>query len=109
MKTKRFFTKGMLLIAVLTFILVSCQLDESTSGDKARSITNSTKAILVHNVEAGEVQRIDSVTYEIFGDKKIRSSEYLYNLDDSPDFIYVDFENYGYVVYFKDTMEMMEK
>jgi len=26
---------------------------------------------------------IEKISYEIFGDKKIKSSEYLYNLDDS--------------------------
>jgi len=51
---------------------------------------------------------VETISHEIFGDIEINSSEYLYNLDDSADFIYVDFENYGYVVYLKETMEMLE-
>lgn len=51
---------------------------------------------------------VANVTYAIFGDKQIKSSEYLYNYDDSSDFIYVDFEDYGYAVFFKTTMELME-
>ena len=53
----------------MAFIMVSCQLDENTSFNaRARSVTNNTQA--VHNVDANDIQRVDAVTYEIFGDKK---------------------------------------
>ncbi|MCL2798465.1 MAG: hypothetical protein FWD58_10550 [Firmicutes bacterium] len=51
---------------------------------------------------------VEAVSYRIFGDKQIKSSEYLYSPDDSADFVYVDFEDYGYAVFFAETMEMLE-
>ncbi|MCL2139598.1 MAG: leucine-rich repeat domain-containing protein [Treponema sp.] len=51
---------------------------------------------------------VDKASREIFGNLKIKSREYLYNLDDSPDFIYVDFEDYGYAVFLRETLEMLE-
>ncbi len=43
-----------------------------------------------------------------FDGKTLRSYEYIYNLDDSADYIYVEFEEGGYVVFSSETMEMME-
>lgn len=43
-----------------------------------------------------------------FAGKTIDFSKYIYNLDDSADYIYVAFEEGGYVVFVRDTMEMME-
>ncbi|MCR4726495.1 MAG: hypothetical protein K5753_04660 [Clostridia bacterium] len=43
-----------------------------------------------------------------FGNKKIQKIEILYSLNDSPDHLYVDFEDYGYAVFFASTMEMLE-
>lgn len=54
------------------------------------------------------ISSVEEVTRQIFGDVKIKSSEYLYGFNDSPDYIYVDFEGYGYAVYFGNTMELME-
>lgn len=51
---------------------------------------------------------IESVSQELFGDVQINSSEFLYNLDESSDYIYVTFEGDGYAVFLKDTMELME-
>jgi len=107
MKQKFLGTKWNLLIVLLFFSFVSCHWDEKTeSVNKGCNNSNATEA--VQNIEKADAQNIDTVSRGIFGDVKIRSSEYLYNLNDSPDYIYVDFEDYGYVVYFRDTMEMME-
>ena len=43
-----------------------------------------------------------------FSGKTIRDCEYVYNLDDSADYIYVAFEEGGYALFSRDTMEMME-
>lgn len=51
---------------------------------------------------------IEDFVKPVFGDRQIRSCEYIYNLDDNADYIYVEFEAGGYVVYAKETMEMME-
>ena len=51
---------------------------------------------------------INSFIEPIFGNIKISSCQYLYNLDDSADYVYVEFKNGGYVIYAKQTMEMLE-
>jgi hypothetical protein len=51
---------------------------------------------------------VERMTQDIFGDYKIKSAEYLYSLNDSPDFVYVNFENYGYAIFMKDTAELLE-
>ncbi len=50
-----------------------------------------------------------AVTIEdAFKDTSISKCEYIYNLDDSADYIYVEFSGGGYAVFAKSTMEMME-
>jgi len=44
----------------------------------------------------------------LFGDISIKSGEYLYNLDESPDFIYVEFEDFGYAIYSSQTLDILE-
>lgn len=51
---------------------------------------------------------IQTLSHELFGDVRIKSSEFLYNFDGSADFIYVDFEDYGYAVFSADTLELLE-
>lgn len=51
---------------------------------------------------------IEKVSYNLLGDVTVKKSEYLYNLDDSADYIYVEFNNGGYAVFLKQTMEMLE-
>jgi len=43
-----------------------------------------------------------------FGNKPIKKCGYIYNLDDSADYIYMEFENGGYAIYAKQTMEILE-
>ena len=50
----------------------------------------------------------ENVTYQMFGDIEISSCEYLYGIDNSLDYVYVDFKDGGYVIYDKHTMEMLE-
>lgn len=51
---------------------------------------------------------IQKVSNELFGDISIKSSEYLYNLDESPDFIYVEFEDFGYAIYSSQKLDLLE-
>lgn len=51
---------------------------------------------------------IQKVSNELFGDISIKSGEYLYNLDESPDFIYVEFEDFGYAIYSSQTLDILE-
>lgn len=50
----------------------------------------------------------EQVVQEMFGNKSIKSTDYLYNLNDSADFLYVNFENYGYAVFLRETSELLE-
>ncbi len=70
-------------------------------------------------IEVNYNQQIDSndsyLTYDVtrtiketLGSVTLRSSEYMYNLDDSADYIYVEFEEGGYAVLLKQTMELLE-
>ena len=66
------------------------------------------KTVVFASENATESRDVEKLSYELFGDVKVQSIEYLYNLNDSPDFIYVDFKNYGYAVYLQDTLELLE-
>lgn len=50
----------------------------------------------------------DESLHDIFTDVKVSKCKYIYNLDDSADYIYVEFENGGYAIFSRETMEMME-
>ncbi|MBE5730340.1 MAG: leucine-rich repeat domain-containing protein [Clostridiales bacterium] len=62
--------------------------------------------------ESNEISKykniIEDFVKPVFGDKKVSSCEYAYNLDDSADYIFVEFENGGYAIYSKYTMEILE-
>ena len=60
------------------------------------------------NMDQEEQKLVMKETNKIFGNIEIDSMTYLYNLNDSPDFIYVDFKDLGYVIFYRDTLEIME-
>ena len=49
-----------------------------------------------------------TVSHEMFGDVQIQSSEYLYDFNDSPNYVHVDFADGGYAIYYSETMELLE-
>lgn len=55
-----------------------------------------------------EMQTVAKNVRSIFDNKTIKACETLYNLDDSDDYISVVFENGGYAIFVKRTMELME-
>ena len=55
-------------------------------------------------VSLGTIDIIQS----IFGNEEVDTIEYLYGFDESADYIYVNFTNYGYAVFLRSTMEMLE-
>lgn len=55
-----------------------------------------------------DTMNIENVTQALFGDKQINKTEYLYNLNDLPDFVYVEFSDCGYAVYLRETAELLE-
>lgn len=52
---------------------------------------------------------VEKVVADLFGDDaKIAYGEFLYNFDQSSDYVYVEFKNTGYAVFLKETMELLE-
>lgn len=60
------------------------------------------------NFDNTDALTIDQTIDGIFGDVDVASCGYLYNFDDSADFIYVKFAGDGYAVFNKYTLEMLE-
>lgn len=86
-----------LFVFLLTFIITIFAFAMSNTG--------------IAYADSGSIKdttNIENVTREIFGNKKIGLIESLYNLDESADYIYVDFSDYGYAVFLRDTLELME-
>lgn len=48
------------------------------------------------SVSNSQLSVFENITHEIFGNLQIESCEYLYTVDGSPDYVYVDFSNQGY-------------
>lgn len=73
---------------------------------------NSTNSVEIENnstiLNNDDTYNVESLTKAMFGDVQVKASEYLYNLDGASDYIYVAFENGGYAVYYKVTMELLE-
>ncbi len=60
------------------------------------------------NDTKNQLSVFENLTHEIFGGVKVQSCEYLYGLDEEPDYIYVDLLDQGYVIYHEDTMDILE-
>lgn len=110
-KIKRMRTKMISFSLILAMLLPVC-----FGNDLSSVFAASSKDTFVTN-EISQEQKVEISNYKadieefvqpIFGDRGIKTCEYLYNLDDSSDYIYVEFETGGYAVYAKETMEMME-
>ncbi len=72
----------------------------ATSEKENEKNTEETK----YEVKSNQGERVE----EKLTDKVISRCELLYNLDDSADYIYVEFANEGYAIFSSITMEMME-
>jgi len=68
---------------------------------------NFTQKVSVHAEEL--LQEESSSVYDLFSKKKIETTGYLFNYDESADYIYVDFaDSTGYAVFTEETMELLE-
>ena len=110
-KIKAMRKKMISLTLIIAMVLPLC-----LANGMPNVFASETKDTFVPN-EVSQEQKVAITNYKadieefvkpIFGDRAIKTCEYLYNLDDSSDYIYVEFETGGYVVYAKETMEMME-
>lgn len=96
---------GLLLSLITTFSLLS------VLGPTSAFATEESTALPAEEVEQHAQKPIKtgaSVPQSPFAGKTIGFSKYIYNLDDSADYIYVAFEDGGYAIFARDTMELME-
>ncbi len=98
-KIRKITSFSFLLLPVLVLFILS-----SLSGTMTAFASTESTTILSNAEKSSSLGTVESV----FSGKSVSSCEYIYNLDDSADYIYVEFENGGYAVYAKNTMEMME-
>ena len=104
------------LKAAISFLLTFCMLFSVCSLGGSFAVS----AIIPESVSSDdltEAEKVEFDTYKttikdfvepVFGERQISSCEYIYNLDDSADYICVTFQGGGYVIYAKETMEMLE-
>ena len=57
-------------------------------------LNNNDVKALSSNIELDEQKKVIEETTRIFGNIDIESISYLYNLNDSPDYVFVDFKYY---------------
>ena len=112
------------LLLVLTFLFSSAlsvssfatdafTFEKNTSSESNKITNAQNKTIVIENKYAKTPDPTDlnydveRVLAETLG-MTVKSSEYLYNLDDSADYIYVELEEGGYAILLKDTMELLE-
>ena len=60
------------------------------------------------SVSSSQLSVFENITHEIFGNLQIEACEYLYTVDGSPDYVYIDFSDQGYVIYDEATMDILE-
>lgn len=109
MMKNRFQSKAIVLVLILSlliaFLISIMNLSFFASAETIAEEKNDNTLL---NTNSKSEYDIEKVTKELLGDLTIGKCEYLYNLDDSADYIYVEFENGGYAIFLKQTMEMME-
>ena len=70
-------------------------------------LNNNDVKALSSNIELDEQKKVIEETTRIFGNIDIESISYLYNLNASPDYVFVDFKDSGYVIYYRQTLEII--
>lgn len=58
--------------------------------------------------EEVQMMRVDEMSRQLFGDVEIESIEYLYNYDEQPDYLYVNYCDYGYAVFLREGLNLLE-
>lgn len=94
-------------IIALAIIFSSLSVFGSTVAFAAEDSTSYSGEEFVESKEFSNAANGETLQ-SAFSNKTVRECEYVYNLDDSADYIYVEFENGGYALFSRETMEMME-
>ena len=85
------------LISIIAILCSSCGTNVADAQPSSISLSDNTDVIAV-----------EETVKKLFGDVDIIREEYLYNLDNAPDYIYVLFDGGGYAVFNRHTFEMLE-
>lgn len=91
-----------LLCIVMVFAMTTSVLSASADTLKVADKVSEVKKNESYSENKGQSLQT------AFANKSISSCEFIYNLDDSADYIYVEFKGGGYAIFSKNTMEMME-
>ena len=95
---KTFFCSMLLLVLLILFASIYYANTNTNTMPDALAIESNTL-----------YSEIQIVCKELFGeDVNIRKAECLYNLDESADFIYVEFDSSGYAVFANQTLDILE-
>lgn len=103
-KSKVWYAVSMMLLLIAVLICVQNIITFSTEEIDAAILDGQ----YCLDAKVDSKYNIEEVSNALLGDVSIAKCEYLYSLDDSADYIYVEFENGGYAIYLKQTMEMLE-
>jgi len=99
MKTKK---NKILLIFIGLFIFIAPLIFVSN--------IQVTYASSLNEINENDVSTVDGLTETLNNmlNAEVRTTDYIYNVDDSADFILATFEKDGYAILYKDTLELME-
>ena len=105
-KAYKFF--GIALVCLIALNFSAC--DNPVAKLLAAGTESGISGNLSGNFESATffTAEVVNISQKMFGDVQIGSEEVLYNLDDSPDFVYVEFTNSGYGVFAADSLELLE-
>ncbi len=84
-----------LIIGVLFFSTIGLNTSSNAFAETGTDTIKSELVDIEENTVAisdNEIHNIETLTKAMFCDVNVQSSEYLYNLDGSSDYIYVEFE-----------------
>ena len=108
MKEKRIkYQKFSVCLSILMLLTIFISISNTKIFASAENFTNDSGSDLFNDKVDLEYD-IARVSEELFGDKSIQKSDYLYNFDDAADYVYVEYLDGGYAVFLKQTMELME-
>ena len=87
--------KTILILIVLPLLSIIVQMNNKVYGIEL-------------NEQSETIAIIESISKNLIGDVSVNTVEYLYNLDDSPDYIYVKYKNNGYAVFSSNNLNILE-
>lgn len=92
-------------IIIMLAVVVSITSSTLYAFSDCKDFNTKMSGETIKNIEE---QNITQSSQSLFDNKVIKSCEYLYNLDDSADYILIAFENEGYAILSSQTLDLIE-